>query len=77
MNEDIRGCCVLAPEFTAQNESVAHYGDIQQSNDVAEPANKKILLNAFEMSTVGHLSPGQWMMRSTILELLISLVLES
>lgn len=24
---------------------------------------KKILLNAFDMSTVGHLSPGQWKVR--------------
>jgi alkanesulfonate monooxygenase SsuD/methylene tetrahydromethanopterin reductase-like flavin-dependent oxidoreductase (luciferase family) len=23
-------------------------------------AHKKILINAFDMSTVGHLSPGQW-----------------
>jgi hypothetical protein len=23
-------------------------------------AKKKILINAFDMSTVGHLSPGQW-----------------
>jgi hypothetical protein len=23
-------------------------------------AKKQILLNAFDMSTVGHLSPGQW-----------------
>jgi hypothetical protein len=24
---------------------------------------KKILINAFDMSTVGHLSPGQWKVR--------------
>lgn len=29
------------------------------TNDNAAP-KKKILLNAFDMSTVGHLSPGQW-----------------
>jgi hypothetical protein len=23
-------------------------------------AKKQILLNAFDMSTIGHLSPGQW-----------------
>lgn len=23
-------------------------------------ANKEILINAFDMSTIGHLSPGQW-----------------
>jgi hypothetical protein len=22
--------------------------------------NKEILINAFDMSTIGHLSPGQW-----------------
>nr|OQO22887.1 hypothetical protein B0A51_09132 [Rachicladosporium sp. CCFEE 5018] len=25
-----------------------------------ETARKQILLNAFDMSTIGHLSPGQW-----------------
>lgn len=29
------------------------------SNGAAAP-KKKILINAFDMSTVGHLSPGQW-----------------
>jgi hypothetical protein len=29
------------------------------SNGTAN-AKKKILINAFDMSTVGHLSPGQW-----------------
>lgn len=28
-------------------------------------AKKQILLNAFDMSTVGHLSPGQWKVRHT------------
>jgi hypothetical protein len=27
---------------------------------------KKILLNAFDMSTVGHLSPGQWKVSSSL-----------
>ena len=27
------------------------------------PVKKQILLNAFDMSTVGHLSPGQWKVR--------------
>ncbi len=27
---------------------------------------KQILLNAFDMSTVGHLSPGQWKVGLTI-----------
>lgn len=26
----------------------------------AQNGKKKIILNAFDMSTVGHLSPGQW-----------------
>lgn len=37
--------------------------EVQSNNQVGESfkANKKhILLNAFDMSTVGHLSPGQW-----------------
>ena len=33
----------------------------------AEPnAKKQILLNAFDMSTVGHLSPGQWKVSITL-----------
>lgn len=32
---------------------------------------KHILLNAFDMSTVGHLSPGQWKVRTDTLELLV------
>lgn len=37
-------------------------GDIAASSqDGSASAGKKhILLNAFDMSTVGHLSPGQW-----------------
>jgi hypothetical protein len=35
-------------------------GSIQESNGTVEAAKKQILLNAFDMSTVGHLSPGQW-----------------
>jgi hypothetical protein len=38
-------------------------GDVTDSNGLAyrtEPPKKQILLNAFDMSTVGHLSPGQW-----------------
>jgi len=30
-----------------------------------EPLKKQILLNAFDMSTVGHLSPGQWKVRTS------------
>lgn len=29
-------------------------------NGVKPEGKKQILLNAFDMSTVGHLSPGQW-----------------
>jgi hypothetical protein len=35
-------------------------GSIQESNGSHEGVKKQILLNAFDMSTVGHLSPGQW-----------------
>ncbi|OAL39496.1 hypothetical protein AYO20_01366 [Fonsecaea nubica] len=35
-------------------------GSLQDANGSQEPAKKQILLNAFDMSTVGHLSPGQW-----------------
>lgn len=31
-----------------------------QSGSVNDTGKKQILLNAFDMSTVGHLSPGQW-----------------
>lgn len=35
----------------------------------AQNGKKKIILNAFDMSTVGHLSPGQWKvsMRESVL----------
>lgn len=36
-------------------------GDI--STDTSQNGKKQILLNAFDMSTVGHLSPGQWKVR--------------
>lgn len=29
-------------------------------DDTANGSRKHILINAFDMSTVGHLSPGQW-----------------
>jgi hypothetical protein len=45
-------------------------GDISTSADTANGngqadngSKKQILLNAFDMSTVGHLSPGQWKVR--------------
>ena len=55
-------------------------GDIGvTTNDTAEanghevPQGKKqILLNAFDMSTVGHLSPGQWKVSNNILTLMYS-----
>lgn len=36
-------------------------GDI--STGTSQNGKKQILLNAFDMSTVGHLSPGQWKVR--------------
>lgn len=41
-------------------------GDISLSagqNGAAGGSKKHILINAFDMSTVGHLSPGQWKVR--------------
>jgi alkanesulfonate monooxygenase SsuD/methylene tetrahydromethanopterin reductase-like flavin-dependent oxidoreductase (luciferase family) len=35
-------------------------GTAASTNDASTTISKKILLNAFDMSTVGHLSPGQW-----------------
>lgn len=37
-------------------------GDLgpEPSHNGAAKGKKQILLNAFDMSTVGHLSPGQW-----------------
>lgn len=37
-------------------------GDINTAGDQNDSASgkKHILINAFDMSTVGHLSPGQW-----------------
>jgi hypothetical protein len=34
--------------------------DASQDGSAANNGKKQILLNAFDMSTVGHLSPGQW-----------------
>ena len=36
-------------------------------------SKKQILLNAFDMSTVGHLSPGQWKVKLSIPELIYKL----
>lgn len=30
------------------------------SKNAGKNAGKKIIINAFDMSTIGHLSPGQW-----------------
>lgn len=41
-------------------------GDISTQPDPSDAngtPKKHILLNAFDMSTVGHLSPGQWKVR--------------
>ncbi|RMZ81289.1 hypothetical protein DV737_g2551, partial [Chaetothyriales sp. CBS 132003] len=35
-------------------------GSHQQDAATSQPLKKYILLNAFDMSTIGHLSPGQW-----------------
>ncbi|KIX09973.1 uncharacterized protein Z518_01054 [Rhinocladiella mackenziei CBS 650.93] len=35
-------------------------GSVEATNGNHVPVRKHILLNAFDMSTVGHLSPGQW-----------------
>lgn len=45
-----------------QGNNLRHtMGDI--STDSSHNGKKQILLNAFDMSTVGHLSPGQWKVR--------------
>jgi hypothetical protein len=41
-------------------------GGTQNGNGT--PRKKQILLNAFDMSTVGHLSPGQWKVGLIVLE---------
>jgi hypothetical protein len=33
---------------------------VSNGNKKRKTEKKQILLNAFDMSTVGHLSPGQW-----------------
>jgi hypothetical protein len=43
---------------TAMTDSTAR-GPNGSTNGASAP-KKKVLLNAFDMSTVGHLSPGQW-----------------
>jgi hypothetical protein len=49
-------------------------GDIDASSTNGQTGQqngikKKIIFNAFDMSTVGHLSPGQWKVRADLLEL--------
>lgn len=42
-------------------ESGAENATLQNGEDGGSGLEKKhILLNAFDMSTIGHLSPGQW-----------------
>ncbi|GKT40271.1 dimethyl-sulfide monooxygenase [Colletotrichum spaethianum] len=40
--------------------SVPIHSSINGDSGVSSRVKKQILLNAFDMSTVGHLSPGQW-----------------
>lgn len=35
-------------------------GSIIDERTNGSPVKKQLLLNAFDMSTIGHLSPGQW-----------------
>lgn len=35
-------------------------------NGTSALKKKQILLNAFDMSTIGHLSPGQWKVRNDL-----------
>lgn len=38
-------------------------GSVDEAQLNGHRPKKQILLNAFDMSTVGHLSPGQWKVR--------------
>jgi hypothetical protein len=53
-----------APSVAKRLRSSSNGGEAGQETSSTEPQNghqkKQILLNAFDMSTVGHLSPGQW-----------------
>lgn len=40
--------------------SVPTHDSTNGENGTKLEGKKQILLNAFDMSTVGHLSPGQW-----------------
>lgn len=40
--------------------SVPIHSTTNGENGAKTEGKKQILLNAFDMSTVGHLSPGQW-----------------
>lgn len=40
--------------------SVPIHSATNGENGVKGEGKKQILLNAFDMSTIGHLSPGQW-----------------
>jgi hypothetical protein len=42
-------------------------GDSAGSASTDQNGKKHILLNAFDMSTVGHLSPGQWKVRTNLI----------
>lgn len=52
--------------MTMEPSSKRHEAGNGNKNDIGNgvqagyAGKKQILLNAFDMSTVGHLSPGQW-----------------
>lgn len=41
-------------------KKMAEPNPVGQDGSTNSNGKKQILLNAFDMSTVGHLSPGQW-----------------
>lgn len=51
----------LNAEVLESQEQLTKMGSVDSANVNGGAGTKKhILLNAFDMSTVGHLSPGQW-----------------
>jgi hypothetical protein len=56
-------CDVRTTHYRYQNfhcQSTPMPESISNGSNGTASAKKKILINAFDMSTVGHLSPGQW-----------------
>lgn len=69
----LAGTIYIRPElyyyYSPIETEMGDTGSPQAKNGSTPTTKKQILLNAFDMSTVGHLSPGQWKVRSAPLSI--------